>query len=282
LIKKLVIFILIGLIIATFFTYRNIEKTRPKLICNYFTEKLYRNNISNAKEYDVDEKPLIAVGPHNETMMDMTASVLKTVSKYDYDTVIILAPNHNAKAGSILISGKDWDTPVGRVNGNLGVKDKICEKIGSGIIEESQVVQEDHSASIVIPYVKEFIPNAKVVTLLFNKSVSINKVIKLGKVLKEVSDEENVLIFGSIDFAHNQDYETTVNRDKDTIRLIENFNVEELKVMNGLNIDTAEGMGCILTYLEEQGVNDINVNDERITSNLPESNSYGSYMTFVR
>lgn len=253
----------------------------PTLTCNYFTESIFSKNISSAQTYEITGYPVAAVFPHNEILMDMTASVIKTLSEYDYNTIILLAPNHQAKTARLLISGESWNTPVGIMEGNLKIANKIKAYFGGGIIEETDVVEEDHSASIVMPYIKKFMPHTKVVTLLLNKELSINEVISIGEILNKISKEENILVLGSIDFAHYQDYNTTVLRDNETIRLMNSFNIEQLKVLDGKNIDTSESMGAILTYAKERGIGKINIIEERIVSNSPKTNDYGSYMSII-
>jgi len=107
----------------------------------------------------------------------------------------------------------------------------------------------------------------------------INDVYNLACSLDKVSKEENILVLGSIDFAHYQDYETTVLQDKKTLSLIEEGNIEQLKVLHGENLDTAEAMGVIILYSKAKGVEKLRIEEERIVSNMPYSNDYGSYMS---
>ena len=280
--NRLILVILLLIIILGICIKVNYPKTiTPELTCNYFTKDLFNTNILKAITYETKSKPVSAVVPHNEGIMDMTASVLKTLSCYKYDTIILLAPNHKARIGKMLISGKSWDTPIGIVEGDEEVKEDICRSIGPEIIEEEIVVQEDHSASIVIPYIKKYMPKTKVVTILLNKEMSINDVYELAKTLDEVSRNKNILLLGSIDFAHYQDYDTTVFQDKKTLALIEDKDIEQLKVLHGENLDTSEAMGTIILYSESKGAKDLRLLEERIVSNMPSSNDYGSYMSFI-
>lgn len=251
-----------------------------QLICKHFTNELYYNNLAKAVAYEIEESPIAGVFPHNEAIMDMSASVLKTASSYDYDTVILLAPNHKALIGKILISGGNWETPVGIVEGNEEIKDLICKNFGDGIIEETKVVQEDHSASIVLPYIKNYLPNAKVVTILLDKETTLNDIYKLAFAIEKVSQNEKILLLGSIDFAHYQDYETTVMRDQYTLELIENGNIGQLKVLHGEHLDTSESLGVIMLYCEAKGAK-LSLQEERVVSNLPYTNDYGSYMSML-
>lgn len=254
---------------------------KPELVCNYFTRDLFDKNILKATTYETKSKPVSAVVPHNEVIMDMAASVLKTLSSYKYDTVILLAPNHKALIGKILISGKSWDTTIGIVEGDEELKEEICKSIDSKIIEEEIVVQEDHSASIIIPYIKYYMPKTKVVTILLNKETTINDIYGLAKTIEEVSENKNVLLLGSIDFAHYQDYDTTVFQDKKTLDFIENKEIEQLKTLHGENLDTSEAMGTIILYSEAKGSKGLKLLEERIVSNMPKTDDYGSYMTFI-
>lgn len=281
--RNRIIFIVIILIILLVVGLKinRVDPIEAELTCNYFTEALFNNNIANAVTYETASQPIAGVFPHNEAIMDMTASVLKTASNYDYDTIVLLAPNHKASVGKILISGKNWDTPFGVLEGDSELEELIVSYFGPGIIREDTVVQEDHSASIVTPYIKKYMPDVKLVTLLVNKEMSINDVYNLADALELVSEKENILVLGSIDFAHYQDYETTVLQDKKTLSLIEEGNIEQLKVLHGENLDTAEAMGVIILYSKAKGIEKLRIEEERIVSNMPYSNDYGSYMSII-
>lgn len=278
--KILVCFLLVIIVLGVI-VIKSEDEIEPELFCRHFNEELFYNNLAKAVAYETKAPPVAAVFPHNEGIMDMTASVLKTLSTYDYDTVVLLAPNHKALIGKILISGESWETPLGTLEGNEEIKDLICENFGKGIIEEKNVVQEDHSASIVLPYIKEYMPNIKVVTILLNKEMTVNDIYRLSESINRASDKENILLLGSIDFAHYQDYETTVMRDQNTLKLIEEKNIEQLKVLHGEHLDTAESMGVIILYSDARGAKELRVLEKRIVSNLPHTNDYGSYISMM-
>ena len=97
--------------------------------------------------------------------------------------------------------------------------------------------------------------------------------------LNKLSKEKNILLVGSIDFSHYQNYNNTEKYDEETIKLIKDFNISELKVKDGKYLDSPESMGIILKYSELKGIDEVNVLEQRIVSNRPFSNDYGSYIS---
>ena len=271
--------IILTILILSIVIISNIENVNKEINCKYFTQEIYNDNILKAQKYDVNIKPNAIIVPHNEVIMDMTASTLLSLSQYDYDTIILLSVNHKAKKNKILLSSADFITSLGCVQGNKKIKDIIKNSLGNDIIEDDEVVEDDHSASVIMPYIKTYMPNTKAVTMLFTSKVTINEVNRIAETLNNLSKTENILLIGSIDFSHYQSYIDTQKYDEETINLIEHFNIEELKIKDGKNLDSSESMSIILQYAKLKGINKINILEHRIVSNAPFSDDYGSYIS---
>lgn len=272
--KKTLLLILLVFLLC----FINNKEENIKVQCKHFTQTLFDENLTKSTKYDLKQKPIAIVVPHNETIMDMTASALASVADYNYDTVIILSVNHQAKKGKMLLSSVDFETAVGTVYGDIDVKEKIKNSLGNNIIEEHEIVCEDHSASIIMPYIKTYMQNVKVVTILFTPKTTINDIKYISEILNSISKEKDILLLGSIDFSHYQTLEDIRKYDEETIELIRNFNIEELKQKDGRNLDSSESIGIILKYAKLKEIQDVNVLEHRIESNKPFSDDYGSYM----
>jgi len=274
---KKIIFLILFIVILIFINTSKEQNVQVQ--CKYFTETIFENNLLKSTKHEITQKPVAIVVPHNESVMDMTASMFSSLSEYNYDTVILLSVNHQAKKGKILLSGADFITPIGTIYGDVDSKEIIKNSLGKNVMEDNQIVQEDHSASVVMPYIKTYMPNTKVVTVLFTSKASINEMNYISQTLNELSKEKNILLLGSIDFSHYQSYSDTVKYDEETIHLINNFNIEELKLKDGRNLDSSESIGIILEYAKIKELKEINILEHRIISNSPFSNDYGSYMS---
>jgi len=277
--KRIFIIVLfIGSIFLLYVTNVTVDKNK-KVNCNYYTPLLFKDNLIKSTKYNIKNKPIAIVVPHNESIMDMTASVFSSINNYKYDTIVILSVNHQAKKGKMLLSSVDFETPLGIVYGDTESKKIIKNSLGKNIIEDDEVVEQDHAASVLMPYIKTYMPDVNVVTLLFTSKTTLNEVNHISETLNELSEEKNILLIGSVDFSHYQSYEDTVKYDEETIDLIETFNSNELKTKDGRFLDSAEAIGVILNYAKLKDINKVNILEHRIVSNIPFTNDYGSYIT---
>ncbi|MBQ7667766.1 MAG: AmmeMemoRadiSam system protein B [Clostridia bacterium] len=277
---KKIIYIFIILLIFTSCASESVKDNHNNIMlsCNYYNEKLFLTNLSKASKYDVPGKVIAITVPHNECIMDMTASALETAKEYDYDSIVLLSINHKAKVGKMLLASADFNTTLGVVRGDVETKEYIKNSLIENVIEEYEIVEEDHSASVLMPYIKKYFPDTPVTTMLFTKRMTTNDIAKVSEVLYNLSQEKNILILGSMDFSHYQNYQDTAMYDEETLKLVNNFDTIELRQKDSKNLDAREALSIILEYAKLRGFNKVSTLEHRIVSNAPSSDDYGSYM----
>jgi AmmeMemoRadiSam system protein B len=139
---------------------------------------------------------------------EIAGKAFSKLKKHKINRAVIIAPSHYVPLRGILTSNKkEWNTPLGEIS-------LFNEKFDEGEIER------EHAIDNQVPFLqrlgfKELLP-LMIGELTENQAVIIAE--KLSKI-------QAVFIF-STDLSHFLPYETAVKKDKETIKLIENLNLE--------------------------------------------------------
>lgn len=218
------------------------------LTCQFFTRQLFEQNIT-AQPYTLDGALLAAVVPHYEPMLSRSASMLAAAKEEDYDTVVVIGPNHSGEGPQIIVSGDSWNTPDGLLEGNRELAQLLLANSRIQAAEDRERTEAEWSVSVHMPYLREFFPEAKVVTVLLARGAKTSALQTLAQVLSQQAAEQKVLVLGSVDFSHYQTPDEAERRDVQTQVLIEEGDVEALRRLRGENLDSPETISVIL-YLK--------------------------------
>lgn len=171
---------------------------------------------------EIFEREIIAgIGPHH---LPLSAGMLKGLYSaiadegFGVDTVVILAPDHNNfHPESIVISDATYATSWGRIQSN---KELVKALLGTGlVVQDIKPFEQEHAVYSHLPFMQEYIPQARLVALLFGQQASNRQAIELGDWLA-VNAGEDVLIIASLDLSHYQPYMLAQAQDEDTIQIL--------------------------------------------------------------
>lgn len=159
-------------------------------------------------------------------------------------TFIIISPKHYGLSDNrIGTSEIDWDAGNGIINVNKKYFNKIKDHIDISI--DPYLFHNEHGIGTLLPYVKKYFPNAKIVPIVmdeFKKQVSLCN--DLSEVLSGIikRDKKSFLII-STDFSHRADLNTTKKRDKISMKTLNSFDVNQVK-----NIYSDNNVGIITLF----------------------------------
>jgi len=161
----------------------------------------------------------------------VAAEAYKQIENQHYDTVIILGVAHRypIRTPSIYTDGF-YKTPLGLVE----VDDKACKELMQNytflkFVPEAHKLE--HSIEVQIPFLQMVIKNKfKIVPILLSHFPYeiVNSVADAISKLIQRNKSKRFLIVASSDLSHYPAYNDAKKVDKDTIRLIKDFKVEEL------------------------------------------------------
>lgn len=254
-----------------------------RIKCLYFNQDEFMTSISNAKEVS-GVKGIIAggVAPHHLLARDMIADFFSALSKRKPDNIIILAPNHKRIGEKkVITSLYDWETYFGILETN----DELAgEFVKSGMAaSKPTVLEEDHSISSLIPYIKYYMPDSKVVPLLLHGNLGLNDSVRLGNYIGKIAKDNNCVVIASVDFSHYLSVEKADAMDSITLDAIKRRDIRAISKMTNDNLDSPPSIITLLTAMDFMGAGDMllieNSNSAKITGQSPDYTT--SYFTML-
>jgi len=201
-----------------------------------------------SRTYPTSEQNIVAgVVPHHALAGELIGGFFSALPKPR--TIVILGPNH-AESGSANIQASDyiWETPVGSVETDLTLLANLGTSVP--ITTNNQVVSSDQSIVTLIPYLAHYLPGVKVVPLVLKYTTLEEECLALAKALSALPD---VLVVGSIDFAHNLDSKTSEKNSNIVLSSIKNRNYEDILSMQSDYLDSPPSLVTVLMYADLLG-----------------------------
>jgi len=132
--------------------------------------------------------------------------------------VILVGPNHtNAGGGAVLTSDLPWETPFGRAEPDQGAVKALA---AGGLVRlEPEVLTYEHSVAGIVPAVRRYLPEAKVVPLILRGGLSAEDIERLATALTPLMDDGTVLV-AAVDFSHGLPASAARQRDGETLALL--------------------------------------------------------------
>jgi hypothetical protein len=202
--------------------------------------------VAKAEVYEVSGEIISGVIPHHLLADKLIASFLKTAaeSRPDIETVVLIAPVHFAEDVKVCTTMSDWAAPQGIMHTDLDLSGRFVNVLGAEINDD--VIEEDHSAAALIPFIKHYFPEAGVAVLLIEANAPHDIPERLAKLLAEYAEEKNCLFLFSVDFSHYLTPNETYQRDKESRRAFTDGDIEKIRFMTNANMDSPKS---IMTFI---------------------------------
>ncbi len=257
--------------------------TRDKLNCNYFDEKRFKLSLNTELDTRMEEEQIIGgVVPHHLLADKMIADFFRVASVRQPKTVIVVGPNHTGAGVSKVHTGSwNWITPFGILEADEEITSYLVE---ARIADTSfELMENEHSISAIVPYVKYFMPDAKIIPILVSGTYSLEEAKYLGKLLASLTKEKECLFIASVDFSHYLSLEEANKMDAITKKALEERNIVQISYMDNDYMDSPGSIITLLAAMDEAEVYKQKMlghsNSALITGN---GNDYTtSYFTYV-
>jgi poly-gamma-glutamate synthesis protein (capsule biosynthesis protein) len=230
-------------------------------------------------DYDFASTTLLAgIVPHHLLAGDMIAEFYQNLSKFDYDTVILLGPNHfDSGKGAIITSDLNWQTPFGELTvdkeallylSNAEPKIKI----------EALALEGEHSINSQVAFIKKTFPKAKFLPLILRSNITAFEAEKLSKALSELKNKKKILVLASVDFSHYVDSESAQKHDKKSLSVLKDM---DLNLVYGIEVDSPATIYTVMNYakLNNAGFDLLDNSNSALLSAKPEIKETTSYIT---
>ncbi len=201
------------------------------------------------KKVNFSAPPLAMIVPHHLLAADLIAEAFSNLKAEDYETVVLISPNHfNAGEGKIISAAENWETPYGILEIDRELFSEL--KKNGEISDEKEIFAAEHGIRAEVSFIKKTLPEAKVLPLVLKPSLSAAEAKSLGEILWRLSRGKRILVILSADFSHYKDSATAQADDEKTLEIINNLAIDKI---NDAEIDTRPGLSAVMEYAELSG-----------------------------
>ncbi len=253
---------------------------RENLQCLYYDERDFVN-IKNFEVRDVKGSIRGCILPHHLIAADLIHEVFQNVGS-QYETVVLIGPDHESiNKGKVFTTLKDWQTPMGILETDTEITGGLLKD--SFILTDDEKLTKEHSASGMIPYIKYYMNDVKVVTLVLTKQVKSRDMNKLIENLYESVDAEKTLFIAAVDFSHYLNLENAERMDSITMKAIEDRDIRKIMSFTNDNLDSPPSIAALLKMMNKLNAADtylLNHSNSELVSKI-KTNETTSYLTYL-
>ena len=230
------------------------------------------------KKLDLDQKIVVGgIIPHHLLAGDLIAEFFSNLENLNFDTVILLGPDHfNTTKSNITTSGYDWKTPFGILEVDRDLLGEVIKF--SNVKIEEDIFIEEHSIYSHTGFIKRTFPNARFLPLVLNHKINSKEAEDFSNYLYRATKNKNVLVLASVDFSHYKNNKQAQINDKESIRVIRDFNYQEIY---NIDIDSPPSIYTLLKFseLSQADFKLLNNSNSAILSNNLDVEETTSYVT---
>lgn len=254
---------------------QHIHRNLPFDKSDFFKAVLEADDLNRDLNYHVYG----GVIPHHLLPSFVIADFFKNLSSQEIHTVVLIGPDHyEGGTKNIITSSYCWETDFGVVEPDLKI---INGLVGSGVLEtDEETVENDHAIYGILPFIKYYIPDTKIVPVLVSGHSSKKEIEAFVESLSKYYGE-NVIVVASVDFSHYLNSDEAQENDKETISIIKKYDYEKLFDLNNDFIDSPASMVAVMMIMQKYGKTNMEIlqhlNSSDITKNVyGETTSYFS------
>ena len=227
------------------------EETHPPapISCASADASLFAKNMATTAVYP-HESIAAATVPHYAPAQDMLVKELNTVRQggEEPQTVVIVAPNHTGLGAAVQLWGGGFTCGGNALSGDGELLSRLSSALDGKADTSGAQTAQDHSVTSIIPYVSEYWPHARVVTILLSRGASSRQLSVLAQCLHAYTKEQAVLLLASVDFSHYQTPEIAQKNDRETINAIESGAAETVLSYGGEHVDSPQTMTVLMKF----------------------------------
>src|SRR3989344_4770731 len=225
----------------------------------FFEFETFTDAIERVRHSD-KKYPLPIIGglvPHHLLPSFIIADFFKNLSIQKPETIILIGPNHYELGEKpILSSIAGWETPFGVVEPNDQIIEDLYDKNLIDFNEE--VLVQEHSIGGIVPFIKYYIPDARIVPLVVSGTLKIDEIERLAKAIAQKINKKTVIV-ASVDFSHYQIQKQAEKNDKVTLGLMEARDYEKIINLSSANVDSPPSIITLLMIMDKKGKNNFNL-----------------------
>ncbi|HHY27353.1 MAG TPA: AmmeMemoRadiSam system protein B [Desulfitobacterium dehalogenans] len=206
----------------------------------------------------IDGRIISVVMPHHLVADRLIVNAMAALARQEPRLVIVVGPNHFNKGGKVITGASGWQTPAGILPSEENLVKHLKEK-GLAVIDE-EVLAQEHSIGALVPFIKHFLPESKILPIILHHDVSIREVDALLSGLAPLMDEKVVLI-ASVDFSHYLTRSEAQAKDLETLEVMKDFDYATLLRLNNDYVDSPISLATAFRLAEKEGIRTFTILD---------------------
>ena len=212
----------------------------PIIPGHFFDQELFSSAMSQLKTESAADHIYGGVIPHHLVASPLIADFFQKIQTQEVTKIILIGPNHYERGDYPVLSAfADWETPFGV----LKIDQAAYRQLGqlSFVGQNHKVLENEHSISGILPFIKYFLPDVKILPLIVKQHLSFEERKRLFEQLAPMIDDSTVIV-ASVDFSHYLSVPESFEKDEETIKAIESNNFEQILSMNSDYMDSPESI----------------------------------------
>lgn len=190
-------------------------------------------------------RPRAAVVPHHLVGGHLPAGLFAYLAADPPATLVIIGPDHLNAGPPVATSTAPWITAAGPVEADRAL---IAELIRAGLAEEAwTVVDQEHSVGALVPLIRYYLPEARVVPLVLRGDLDYRRAVALGQGLG-ASGGERLFVLASVDFSHYLTPAEAARRDAMTLAALTRGDWDALFAMGPHHLDSAPALAALFAF----------------------------------
>ena len=233
-----------------------VTSTHPSFV----TEKELNSILAERPKeiYRVEGRVVSAVVPHHLVAGRLVVNMMETLVPQQPKVVILVGPNHFNKGGRIITGLNGWRTPTGLMDAQSNIVKFLLQ---SGLaVRDEETLSKEHSVGALVPLLKYYLPEAKVVPIILHYDVKLQEVDSLLQILEPFLDEDTVVI-SSVDFSHYLTRSQAQGKDQETLIHMKNFDYSTLFRLGNDYLDSPASLAASFRLAEKEGITEFTVLD---------------------
>jgi poly-gamma-glutamate synthesis protein (capsule biosynthesis protein) len=203
---------------------------------------LFAKAIAKVADFEPSNERLTGiVVPHHLLADRLVALGFRAASAFPYKRIVILTPDHFRRAETLFAtSGRGYETELGPVAAD---QDAVSTLLASeALIEDSCLFDREHGVRALLPFIKHYFPEAKVVPVAMSIRSKRADWDRLIETLLPILDNDT-LVVESTDFSHYLPQAIARRFDQQTLNVIAAGNLEQIAALT--QPDHADSVGAL-------------------------------------
>jgi AmmeMemoRadiSam system protein B len=185
---------------------------------------------------------------HHYLAKDLIAKTFSKVNKEKIKKVILVSPDHFKQIKNrqclILTGNLGWKTVFGDLEPISDEVEKITKN--KEFCEDTNSFRGEHGIYTLVPFVKNYFPEAKILPLILKPKNNFEDFYNLGKEIANDFDKDKTMMVISSDFSHYVTESEAQLQDKQSIEILKTKDKEKIPLINN---DCPQCIAFLLGYL---------------------------------